>query len=110
LVSYATDLKVRWGVPAAIIEEFGVISVETARAMAAAARERLGASVGVGITGVAGPDEQEGKPAGTVHIAIASGESISDTSQLFRGGRPEVKWRAAITALNLLRLHLLREE
>lgn len=109
LVSYATDLKVRWGVPAEIIEEFGVISVETARAMAAGAREQLGASVGVGITGVAGPDLQEGKPAGTVHIAVASADAESETSQLFRGGRAEVKWRAAITALNLLRLHLLRE-
>lgn len=109
LVSYATDLKVRWGVPAGTIEEFGVISVETARAMAASARERLGASVGVGITGVAGPDLQEGKPAGTVHIAVASAEATSDTSQLFRAGRAEMKWRAAITALNLLRLHLLRE-
>ncbi|HLZ21229.1 MAG TPA: competence/damage-inducible protein A [Ktedonobacterales bacterium] len=109
LVSYATDLKVRWGVPAETVEKFGVISVETARAMAASARERLGASLGVGITGVAGPDEVEGKQAGTVHIAVATSGSISDTSQLFRGGRAEVKWRAAITALNLLRLHLLRE-
>ena len=72
------------------------------------ARERLGADVGVGITGVAGPAEQEGKPAGTVHIAVAStAERVSETSQRFRGGRSEIKWRAAITALNLPRLHLM---
>lgn len=110
LVSYATDLKVQWGVPPATIAEHGVISIQTARAMAAAARERLGADIGVGVTGVAGPDLQEGKPVGTVHIAIASASHTSDTSQLFRGGRAEIKWRAAITALNLLRLHLLRQD
>lgn len=109
LVSYAADLKVRWGVPTETIEEHGVISVETARAMAAAVREQLGADVGVGITGVAGPDLQEDKPAGTVHIAVITASHSSDTSQLFRGVRAEIKWRAAITALNLLRLHLLRE-
>jgi nicotinamide-nucleotide amidase len=108
LISYATALKEQWGVPPAVIAAHGVISVETARAMALAARARLGADVGVGVTGVAGPDEQEGKPAGTVHIAVASAERASDTSQSFRGPRAEVKLRAAITALNLLRLHLLK--
>jgi nicotinamide-nucleotide amidase len=108
LISYATELKEQWGVPEQVIAEHGVISVETARAMAAAARERLGADVGVGITGVAGPDEQEGKPAGTVHIAVASAERTSDTSQFFRGPRTQIKMRAAITALSLLRLHLLK--
>ncbi len=109
LVSYATDLKVQWGVPREIVETHGVISVETARAMAQAVRERLGADLGIGITGVAGPTLQENKPAGTVHIAVASAGRISDTSQRFRGAREEIKWRAAITAINLLRLHLLRE-
>ncbi|HEX5157937.1 MAG TPA: CinA family protein, partial [Ktedonobacterales bacterium] len=65
--------------------------------------------VGVSVTGVAGPDEQEGKPVGTVHIAVASPQGTRDTSQRFRGPRSEIKLRAAYTALNLLRLHLLRE-
>lgn len=114
LVAYSADMKAQWGVPHETLETYGVISVETARAMAQAARERLGASVGVGITGVAGPSTQEDKPVGTIHIAVASaGETsdhISDTSQHFRGGRAEIKLRSAITALNLLRLHLLREQ
>ena len=109
LVSYATDLKERWGVAEAVVAAHGVISVETARAMAAGARATLGTDVGVGITGVAGPDTQEDQPVGTVHIAVASAERTTDTSQHFRGARTEIKWRAAITALNLLRLHLLRE-
>jgi len=109
LVSYATDLKEEWGVPREVVERHGVISVETARAMAQAARERLHADIGVGVTGVAGPDKQEDKPVGTVHIAVASAAWTRDTSQRFNGGRAEIKWRAAQTALNLLRLSLLRE-
>jgi nicotinamide-nucleotide amidase len=109
LVSYATELKEHWGVPDEVLREHGVISVETARAMAEAARGQLAADVGVGITGVAGPDTQEGRPVGEVHIAVASAGRVSDTSQQFRAGRAEIKWRAAIAALNLLRLHLLRE-
>ena len=109
LVSYATELKEQWGVPADIVAAHGVISVETARAMAIAARAQLGTDIGIGITGVAGPDPQEDQPVGTVHIAVASAERSSDTSQRFRGVRAEIKWRAANTALNLLRLHLLRQ-
>ncbi len=110
LVSYATEIKVEWGVPKSVIEQYGVISVETARAMADAIRQRMGSDIGVGVTGVAGPETQEDKPVGTVHIAVSSAGRMSDTSQRFRGGRSEIKWRAAITALNLLRLHMLREE
>jgi nicotinamide-nucleotide amidase len=109
LVSYATEKKIEWGVPEAVITEYGVISVETARAMGQAIRDRLGADVGIGVTGVAGPDSQDDKPVGTVHIAVASRDRVSDTSQLFRGVRTEIKWRAAITAINMLRLHLLRD-
>jgi nicotinamide-nucleotide amidase len=109
-VAYSIAMKAAYGVPRETLEKHGAISVETARAMARAVRERLGADVGVGITGVAGPAEQEGKPVGTVHIAVASAHRVSETSQRFRGGRGEIKWRAAITALNLLRLHVLRED
>ena len=109
LISYATDLKEAWGVPAEVIAAHGVVSVETARAMASAVRQQTGASVGLSVTGVAGPDEQEGRPVGTIHIAVASPEGMRDTSQRFRGPRGEIKLRAAYTALNLLRLHLLRE-
>jgi len=107
-VAYATDVKALEGVPEETLATYGAVSVETARAMAEAARARLSTSVGVSVTGVAGPDEQEGKPVGTIHIAVASDGKVSDTSQRFRGARTEIKWRAAITALNLLRLHLLR--
>ena len=107
IVAYATDLKAQFGVPQGILDAHGAVAVETARAMAQAARERLGASVGIGVTGVAGPDEQEGKPVGEVHIAVASDRGVRDTSQRWRGSRADIKNRAALTALNLLRLTLL---
>lgn len=107
IVSYATDIKQQFGVPAEVLEAHGAVSVETARAMAQAARERLGASVGIGVTGVAGPDPQEGKPVGEVHIAVATSSGVRDTSQQWRGSRTDIKNRAAQTALNLLRLTLL---
>jgi nicotinamide-nucleotide amidase len=109
VISYHTELKAEWGVPREVIAAHGVISVETARAMAEAVRTQLGADVGIGITGVAGPSEQEEKPVGTVHLAVARAEGTRTSSQLFRGGRSEIKWRAALTALNLLRLELLGE-
>jgi len=107
-VTYQTEMKIAHGVPADIIEQHGVISAECARAMAQAARERLEASVGVGITGVAGPDEQEGKPAGTIHIAIdAIWAAPQAMSYVFPQGRTAVKRRAVTTALVMLRQALL---
>jgi nicotinamide-nucleotide amidase len=110
LVSYATEMKIAWGVDRQVIAEHGVISAECAQAMARVARERLGADVGVGVTGVAGPDPQEDKPVGTVHIAVALGEGPPRTvSYVFPQGREAVKRRAVTTALSLLRRALLDE-
>jgi nicotinamide-nucleotide amidase len=107
-VAYQTPMKIELGVDAAVVEEFGVISAECARDMARVARERREASVGVGITGVAGPDEQEGKPAGTIHIALDAIWAAPQTaSYTFAQGRTAVKRRAVTTALVLLRQSLL---
>jgi nicotinamide-nucleotide amidase len=107
-VSYQTELKVELGVDPRIVEEHGVISAECARDMARAARQQLDASVGVGITGVAGPDEQEGKPVGTLHIAVdATWDAPRTMSYVFPQGRTAVKRRAVTTALVLLRQSLL---
>ncbi len=108
LVSYATEMKIAWGVDPAIIEQHGVISAECAMAMARAARDRLGADVGVGITGVAGPDPQDGQPPGTVHIGLDSGFEVPQSlSYQFAQGREAVKRRAVTIALTLLRRTLL---
>jgi nicotinamide-nucleotide amidase len=108
LVSYMTEQKIAFGVDATVIEEHGVISAECARDMARVARETMAATVGVGITGVAGPDEQEGKPVGSIHIAVdAIWEAPRTMSYVFPQGRDAVKRRAVTQALFLLRQSLL---
>src|SRR5690606_27146180 len=95
IVSYATDVKEMMGVDPAIISEHGVVSQPTANAMALAIRERLQADIGVGITGVAGPDPQDGVPVGQVHIAVASGDGTpEELSFQFPQSRAAIKRRA----------------
>ncbi len=107
LVAYSTELKVQLGVPREIVEHYGVISEQTARAMAHAARERLGADYGLGITGIAGPDRQEDKPVGTVHIAIEGPDGVvTGVGPGWRASRDDNKRLAVLAALNLLRLYL----
>jgi nicotinamide-nucleotide amidase len=107
IVSYATDVKEMMGVEPRVIAEFGVISDETAIAMAAAARQRLEADIGVGITGVAGPDSQDGKPVGEVHIAVDTGSgSPAVISYVMGQQREQIKRRAVSQAINLLRRSL----
>lgn len=72
LVVYATELKHELaGVPREVLARYGAVSAETARALAAGAAARCGSSVGIGLTGVAGPDEQEGRPVGTVYVGVS---------------------------------------
>jgi nicotinamide-nucleotide amidase len=108
VVAYATDIKVAMGVDPSVIEEHGVISAETAAAMAEAARLRLGADVGIGITGVAGPDPQEGAAVGQVHVAVADALGPPATmSYVFAQSREAIKRRAVTSAMTLLRRRLL---
>lgn len=107
IVSYSPDLKLQIGVSREIIEQFGIVSEETARAMAHVVREQLGADYGLGITGVAGPEKQDDKPVGTVHIAIEGPEGVvTGMGPGWRGSREDNKRFAVLAALNLLRLHL----
>jgi nicotinamide-nucleotide amidase len=110
IVSYATEVKELMGVDPRIIREHHVISVETAMAMAVAAREQLKADIGVGITGVAGPDPQDGAPVGQVHIALAGSSRIPNDSVsfLYPSSRESIKRRAVTQALMLLRRALIK--
>lgn len=75
LVTYATDLKHSLaGVPAELLEREGPVSPETAQAMARGTRTVCGATWGISLTGVAGPDSQDGHPVGEVFIGIAGPE------------------------------------
>ncbi|MFC4906460.1 CinA family nicotinamide mononucleotide deamidase-related protein [Actinomadura gamaensis] len=72
VVSYATGLKHRLlGVDDALLAREGAVHPDVARQMAEGARDRLGADYGVAVTGVAGPEPQDGRPVGTVYIAVA---------------------------------------
>ncbi|SFC52886.1 nicotinamide-nucleotide amidase [Nocardioides terrae] len=91
-VTYATPLKASMlGVDAEIIDEFGVISSQCAEAMASGVRATTGATYGLSTTGVAGPDDQEGKPAGTVYVGLAGPGFV--TSQLLEldGDRTDIQ-------------------
>jgi len=107
IVAYSAQMKTAFGVDAALLARQGTIDPEVAAAMAQAARLRLEADIGIGITGVAGPAEVEGKPVGTVHIAIDSEGKRSSLSVLYPPRRHEVKRRAVYSALFKLRQFLL---
>ena len=107
IVAYSTQLKEQMGVPDETIKQYGAVSEQAARAMAHAVRENLAADYSIGITGVAGPDMQEGKAVGTVHIAIEGPTGVvTGMGPGWRGGREDNKRFAVLTALNLLRLFL----
>jgi len=107
IVSYSTDLKEQMGVSKETIEQHGAVSEQTARAMAHAIRVQLGTDFGIGITGVAGPDMQEGKPVGTVHMAVEgpTGVVVAQGSGRSRS-REDNKRLAVLAVLNLLRRFL----
>ena len=110
LVAYATQAKIDLGVPAEIIAMHGVVSQQTAEAMAKAARERLGASVGMGVTGIIGGEEVEGQPPGTMHIAIDDGEGVEYQHSRYYQGRAAAKRRAVLQALTQLRRYLMTRD
>src|SRR5581483_959170 len=110
LVTYSNAAKVAFGVPQATIDNFGAVSPETALDMAEAARRQLGSSVGLAVTGVAGPSELEGKPPGTVHVAVDVDGRRKALSPFFPVVREQMKRLTMLTALDLVRRTLLGTE
>lgn len=104
LIVYATDLKRDLAdVPADVLAREGAVSAATARALAVGAARRCGADVGIGLTGVAGPDRQEGRPVGTVHVGVcAPGVDPWAIRVSLPGDRGAVRRGAVATALDLL--------
>jgi nicotinamide-nucleotide amidase len=105
VIAYANEVKVsQLGVRAKTLQEFGAVSEEAAREMAAGACERFGAQVGVGITGIAGPGGgTPEKPVGTVCIAVSAAGRLRSVKAQMIGDRDEVRRRSAQAALNLVR-------
>jgi nicotinamide-nucleotide amidase len=102
VVSYATDVK-----QALLgVGEGPVVSEAAARQMAHGVRERLRADIGLSLTGVAGPDEQDGQPVGTLYIGIV-GPGFDEVRHVrIPGQREQMRQFAVITALGLLRTEL----
>jgi nicotinamide-nucleotide amidase len=105
VVAYADEVKAaELGVPRELIERHGAVSAETAVAMAAGARERLGADVAVSVTGIAGPDGgSEEKPVGLVYLHAQSPSGSRSVEFVFPGDREGIRRRSAVTALHLVR-------
>lgn len=112
LITYATDLKAELaGVPQEVLAECGPVAVDTAMAMAAGARVRCGADWGISLTGVAGPDTQDGHPVGEVWVGIATpngqntavlaGRLVGE-SELLVGDRDAIRRQSVAAALTLL--------
>jgi nicotinamide-nucleotide amidase len=109
LVTYANAAKTALAhVPAALIEGVGAVSGEVAEAMAIGARGSLGADIGVGITGIAGPGGgTPDKPVGLVHLCVASAERVLPRRIVVPGSRADVRARTVVVAMHLLRELLL---
>jgi len=107
MVAYSVEAKRQFGVSDEAIAH-GTVSEECARAMAEAARGRLGATYALSTTGVAGPDELEGQPVGTVFVALAGPSGTQVRKNRFPpAGREFIRVRAAYAALALLRGELV---
>jgi competence/damage-inducible protein CinA-like protein len=109
LVCYSNAAKVELaGVPPETIASHGAVSEPVARAMAEGVRARAGADVGIGVTGIAGPDGgTPEKPVGTVVLSVATAAETRARTVRLVGTREQVKFQATQAALNLLRLVLL---
>jgi nicotinamide-nucleotide amidase len=105
VVAYADEVKLsELGVPAEVLGRHGAVSAETAAAMAAGARERLGADVAVAVTGIAGPGGgSDEKPVGLVFVHAAGPDGERSADFVFPGDRDSIRRRATVTALHLVR-------
>jgi nicotinamide-nucleotide amidase len=111
VVAYATEVKVAMlGVPADLVAQHGVVSGECASAMARGVRVLLGTTYGMATTGVAGPDPQEGHPAGHVWVAVAGPGGVESRLLALAGDRAQVQDATCVHALSVLAGMLDREE
>jgi len=108
-VVYSNELKSDFAnVPPALIAQHGAVSPEVAEALARGIRQRVGSSIGVGITGIAGPNGgTEEKPVGLVYIAVSYGNKTESLECHFRGDRERIRLWASQQALDMLRRRLM---
>jgi nicotinamide-nucleotide amidase len=109
VVVYSNEMKTTFAdVPAEMIERHGAVSSEVASALAEGIRKKSGATLGLGITGIAGPGgATENKPVGRVYIAVSDDQKTDAFERTFRGGRDRVREWASQQALDLVRRKLM---
>jgi PncC family amidohydrolase len=106
VVAYSNEAKIaQVGVPRETLETHGAVSEQVAQALAEGARTRLGAELGVGLTGIAGPGGgSEQKPVGLVWLCVSAADGASLTRSVrLPGGRPDVRERSALIAMHMIR-------
>ncbi|MGA2908955.1 MAG: competence/damage-inducible protein A [Terracidiphilus sp.] len=108
-VVYSDPLKTSFaGVPPDLIAKHGAVSAEVAKALASGIRARTGATIGLGVTGIAGPTgATDSKAVGLVHIAVSDAQGTDAIDRTFRGDRQRVREWAAQFALDLVRRRLM---
>jgi len=114
VLAYATDLKAAvLGVDEGLLAQVGPVDADVAGQMADGVRLLMGATYGLATTGVAGPDEVDGKPVGTVYVAVAGPGSARVKALRLTGDRGEVRAQSVLAVLTLLAEELdgqVREE
>jgi nicotinamide-nucleotide amidase len=107
-VVYSNELKTAFaGVPPELIAESGAVSKDVAEALAYGIRRYTGATLGLGVTGIAGPGgATEGKPVGLVYIALSDAKRTESIEKTFRGDRERIRQWTTQQALDLVRRKL----
>ncbi|MCD4825539.1 MAG: competence/damage-inducible protein A [Phycisphaerae bacterium] len=108
VIAYANQAKRdSLGVPEELLAKHGAVSEQVAAAMAAGVKERFGADWGIGVTGIAGPaGGTDEKPVGLVYTSLAGPDGVEVAKHSLAGDRYHIRRRAALAALNTLRLKL----
>jgi len=109
VVAYSNDLKMQFAdVPQDLLDVYGAVSEQVARALAEGVRKRCGTSLGLGVTGVAGPTGGTAeKPVGLVFHALASESGTEIVKRNFPGDRARIRWFASQQALDMVRRKLM---
>jgi len=107
-IAYSNDAKIsELGILFELIEKYGAVSEQVAKAMAKQARKKADTSIAIGITGIAGPTGgTEQKPVGLVYISVDTSGGCETKRFIFPQDRDSIRLRAAQSALNMLRLRL----
>lgn len=108
VVAYSNEAKVRMGVSEETLRQYGAVSEETAREMAACIRKRSGADLGLGITGIAGPEGgTDEKPVGLVYLALAHEGGVQVMRLAQSGPRARIRVMSCLYALDAVRRNVL---